>query len=245
MKILVYVEPWIERNFPRWKTIWLINVILPTLKSMIKSNANIKFETVFLIGDAQSVNMNDILSIDNSRVEVISQKELKNVSPNYLDATIKQHFDNFTDLEMQKMMNICIKYIGDFKPDLIYSFMTHVPFLKKLFPETLVLHQEVGMISRKPYPTTYYFDPFGTFSYGYIGRFKKELLKLELDDKKKYFLKEFRKIFIDGAIKKNQFFSKEKILKGKTFDYLVLLPLQIEPYFSFNGYVNFEDRSNF
>jgi hypothetical protein len=131
---------------------------------MIKSNANIKFETVFLIGDAQSVNMNDILSIDNSRVEVISQKELKNVSPNYLDATIKQHFDNFTDLEMQKMMNICIQYIGDFKPDLIYSFMTHVPFLKKLFPETLVLHQEVGMISRKPYPTTYYFDPFGTCS---------------------------------------------------------------------------------
>ena len=245
MKILVYVEPWIERGFAKWKTIWLVDVILPTLKSMIKSNKNIKFETVFLVGDAQSVNTKDILDIDNSRVEVISQEELKNISPNYLDATIKQHFNSFTDSEMRVMVNICKKYIGDFKPDLIYSFMTHVPFLKKLFPETLVLHQEVGMISRKPYPTTYYLDPFGTFSYGYIGRFKKELLELELDDKKRYFLQEFRKIFIDDAIKKNQYFSKEQILKGKTFNYLVLLPLQIDPYFSFNGYVDFKDQFDY
>lgn len=245
MKILFYVEPWIEKSFPHWKTIWLDNVLLPTIKNLISANPDKNLNLFFLIGDSQSHKVNDIRKIGNAKVEIITQKELRDVSPNYLQATIKQHLDSFSESELNKMINICKKYLGSYEPDLIFSFMSQVPFLKKMYPKTVVLHQEVGMISRNPYPTTYFLDPFGTFSNGFLGRFKSELNNLKMNSEKNAFLKEFRTIYISEGIKKNQMFSKDDLDNNNKFKYLILLPLQIDPYFSFNSYVKFEDQFDF
>lgn len=245
MNILVYIEPWIEKSKPNWKDIWIESVLYPIFHNLVKHNSEHKIDIMFVIGDAQNALSTKLQFIDNSTVRVITQKSLRGISANYIDATIKQHLNTFSSVEMESMVKICQNAIGDFKPDLIFSFMTRVCFLKKLFPNTLIIYQEVGMISREPYPTTYFLDPFGTFSECYIGKFTKEFNGLRLDSQKESFLEEFRKIYLTNSIQASQPFSRNQLDPDFKFEYLVLLPLQIDPYFSFNAYVEFKDQFDY
>ena len=110
---------------------------------------------------------------------MITQKELRKVCKDYSEATQKQYLNCFTKHEIGMMVDICKKAVGNFRPDLIYTFMSEVPFLKKIFPNVPVLHQEVGIFSRFPFPVSYFIDPFGTFSNGFLSKYGKELNSLK------------------------------------------------------------------
>lgn len=50
--------------------------------------------------------------------------------------------------------------------DCILLWETPVPFLERMYPDTLIVHQMPGAFSRAPYPHTVTFDPQGLFRHG-------------------------------------------------------------------------------
>lgn len=56
-----------------------------------------------------------------------------------------------------------------FRPDIIVTWAP-APHLRRMFPEALILHKETSLLSRSPFPLTYYLDPCGFGRQSFVGR---------------------------------------------------------------------------
>ena len=68
-----------------------------------------------------------------------------------------------------------------FVPDVIVTWAP-APHLRRMFPAALILHKETSLMSRAPFPLTYYLDPCGFGRFSFVGR-EKALVTDEADVK--------------------------------------------------------------
>jgi len=115
-----------------------------------------------------------------------------------------------------------------FKPDIIFTVF-RVPFLEKLFKNTLILGSSVGIISRSPYPHTssYVIGDLGRSFDCYTSKYWNSIKnRHQLSFINKKLLEEF-KIKIRKILDKNNPY-KELLRKyRKDYKYLYLLPLGV------------------
>lgn len=241
MKILIYLEPWVEKGRPYWKDAWI-----PIFSNIVDALCEYAIEDVqiqFVIGDAQKESA-QLLFRDSVHVSVIYQHELREIFPRPEDAQTAWFGNTYRESEMDAMQSLVAAKIGDFKPDLIWSFVSPVPFLAEMFPDTALVYQELGMLGRRPFPVSWYLDPLGTFSNSLLGRHKDELADLTLSTKENRLLTKLRQAyrpFIDRA----QPFSRKELDPNSEFDYLVLLPLQYSNYFIFDSMCGYKSQFEF
>lgn len=115
------------------------------------------------------------------------------------------------------------------KYDVILLWETPVPFLEKMFPEALIVHQMPGTFSRAPYPNFITFDLYGLYKSGTIYKYWKDIVNFSSGNN---LVNDF--MHISTEIFNNLNIFKEKfLLYRKKFDTISLIPLQVSSHYNF------------
>lgn len=227
MKILFYIEPWIERDWPSWKNHWL-----PHLKQVIDglNNCSRSYTFHFIVGNAQFQLARELFSYSNVEINSIDQAELKRIYPNYRVALDSWYTGQFSEDRLKAMQGLVLQKVDGFVPDIIWTFMSPVPFLSKLYPEAITLHQEVGALSGAFYPTSWFLDPYGVFNTNLISKFGNFLNSMEPNQDSERFLSSLKQKFSE-RLDQEKTILKEDIFDKEKFSHLVYLPLQYSGHF--------------
>ena len=105
----------------------------------------------------------------------------------------------------------------------------------------MVVYQELGMLGRRPFPNSWYLDPWGTFSNSYLAKYADELHTLKLSPVQVKRLGSFRRKYQD-LISDRQPFSKQDLDPQNLFGALVLMPLQYSKYFVFDSMCEYRSQ---
>ncbi len=169
---------------------------------------------------------------NNLTVQTIKYKELQLHIKGCTNQISSFYKFNYCKGESSKYKELLLSKLDHFSPDLIFVFNTPAPFLKELFPKSLILHQEVGMFSRPPFPLTYYLDPYGQYDSSFIAKNSEQLKQLELSNEDRDKLIKLRDNYISEVFSaKDPFHDLKETLSQ--FKKSVLLPLQ---YFNFSDF---------
>ena len=232
MNILFYIEPWIEKARPEWKDVWIEAVLLPLYRAVLSFSDQRCF---FLLGDAQRVVAERWLQQEGTLTAIVTQTELRDIFPDYLTASLAWQREMASPPAQRAMRALLTEKLQGFVPDIIISFMMPVPFLRDMFPQALVLHQEVGGFSRAPYPAAWHLDPCGIFSDSFISRFAPQITATPLVAEQQEFMAGFRQTFCDDLLLAKNPFTRQELIGVRPFKHLLLLPLQISDYIAFEG----------
>jgi hypothetical protein len=129
-----------------------------------------------------------------------------------------------------------------FEPDVIISFAVQIDFLAALWPKALRVHVESGPFSRNPYPFSLFFDHLGIYGRSIIGQAGRRLRTQPVADDAVELVGAFRnrnKHALDGV---DPF--RAINLRAK-FDRVILLPLQVSNYYSFNEQTHYRTQFEF
>ena len=118
-----------------------------------------------------------------------------------------------------------------FEPDVVISFGIQIDFLAVLWPRALRLHIETGPFSRNPYPFSLFFDHLGMYGRSIIGRAGKGLRTHAASSDAVALVNVFRSRNALALDTVDPFRATDL---GRKFDRLILLPLQVSNYYSFN-----------
>ena len=220
MKILFFIEPWIELNIPFWKRDyiwWFKDNILKAFENNIDDT-----EAMFIINEGIE------LDCDTSSMQfydVIHQHELLEIFSDSTVALKAWQNSSFTENELHSMIMLIKKKLCNFVPDIIFT-ISPVPYLSQLFPNAKIFHKH-GFNLREPFPDEMLsFDHSGLYGNSIWGQniqFFKEnnLTKSDTD-----FIESFKAIFkpiFDTISSEN--YNTIDMIKSK-FNHLILFPLQ-------------------
>ncbi|GAS84703.1 capsular polysaccharide export protein, LipB/KpsS family [Paenibacillus amylolyticus] len=240
MNILFYVEPLIELEKPYFKKGWLTGVCDTILTSLSNPAHNI----TLVLNEALSFGFEN-----RANVEAITlfQRELLNQGAyNQLDLLISWYWASYGEEQLEYYKDLFSEKLSKLSsaPDVILTF-SPVPFLMALFPETLILHIEYSLFSRKPFIETWYFDPIGMNGGAYLNKYWNSLqAQFQVEDIEYDKVKEFKAKVQNLLTIKSPF--KEQLAPYKEkFDKLILLPLQFSRYYLFDGLTHYRSQFDY
>jgi hypothetical protein len=232
VNILFYVEPLIELENPYFKKDWinyLVNSFIKTLKSK-------QYNFMIITNEAILEECDKLLKVE---YQAISQKELFKPFDitAYQDITKIWYHKSYNNEQLLKYKTLLKNKLDNFIPNIIITF-TPIPFLESLYPKSLILHHEYSILSRKPFPQTWFLDPVGVVSDSFLNKYIDTINKNILTKKQDQFLKKYKDNAKQALLENNPF--KEFLSKKRDyFEYLILLPLQ------FSGYYLFDEQAQF
>lgn len=240
VNLLFYVDPIIEKGSPYFKEGWAnyfcFDIIKTIKNSVYKDNYNFNI----ILNEPLAEKFLESDYVDN--VIIISQKELLEVFDwDALKATIVWQKEEYNKKQMKCYCNLFKNKLGKFKPDVIMTF-SNVPFLKRLYPDALVLYREYGIFSRKPFPETWYMDIYGMHGAQYLNKNYdsiKPKCKLSLENQK--YLHSFKSKIVANIKLKSPFKHIVDDFK-KTFSKAVLLPLYPNTTYYFQSMTKYNNQ---
>lgn len=128
--------------------------------------------------------------------------------------------------------------------DIILLWETPVPFLEKMYPDALIVHQMPGAFSRAPYPHTVTFDPIGLYKQGSLYLHAKEIQSFAPKTEYLAVTRDFLNHVRDG-INTLQPFDKNSLNEKGRFERLVLLPLQVSAHYTFQADTRYKNQTDF
>jgi len=174
MRVLIYIEPLVEREKPLWKRGW-VEAFGPKFHGALLAGGVEAGDIAFVVPEP-FVDEAKVL-FPGSMVVTISHSVFVPSMVNDALALARAWYEgNRAIAQDEQLAAILRDALHGFTPDLAISY-TPAPFLKQVWPGLPVAHFEVGMFSRRPYPMTIYLDPFGMFRQGAPARFAKDLSK--------------------------------------------------------------------
>ena len=235
MKIAGYIHPVVQALGPNFSCGWF--EIVAKLLQTLRRDAGC--DCMMITGDwpsrwARESGRGDLL--EGIRFvelnEVLLYRKLKACGklPTALDQAAfgrgQQH-----DPGLQAITEEVARCARDFEPDVIISFGIQIDFLAALWPKALRLHIESGPFSRNPYPFSVFFDHFGMYGRSIIGQVGQRLRAHPATDDGVTLVSAFRSrnaLALEAVDPFRATYFRTK------FDRLVLLPLQVSNYYSFN-----------
>ena len=237
MKILFYIEPLPELGRPAWKKPWLYFV-----RDFIAAYAN-KEEFVFhcMLGKALEADAKALLP--NCEISVIDFIDLVPALANSsLDVASKWYQGAYQQSDIDLMASLFPAKLHDEKPNMCIS-LSPAPFLKKIFPSTKVFYRELGMLSRFPFPSTSYFDPFGMFSDSSLIKYADEIRAYEPTAEEIQFISKLKAGYQRCLLQDNPLEFLRERLSG--FSKAVLLPLQFSNFYAYDCNAEIVDQYEF
>jgi len=234
MNVLIWIPPWpsqgdfffhqnsvLKHLFPQAATLlesgFEVDIVLPVTFRSIRSKAPFA-----------------------AKVIEIGLKEIFQVFPAI--ETLDEHLYANTDTALHK--RLCTVLAGRLRKnyDAILLWETPVPFMTRLFPEALIVHQMPGVFARPPYPHLVTFDASGLFKDSVLCRDAKRIIagtqQPKLSSVADTFSAEMRRAFADV-----QPFNSETLNPNCKFSKLALLPLQVSNHYSFRTDAGFQSQS--
>lgn len=232
-KILFYIEPRIDLGNPYLREWWLNHFTLDIINTLKKSDSAERFEYCITINEplAQKYGI-----IDDAIIKILPQKELfPLLIGDAVELSIAWYKETYTDGQMSYYVALMRKYFSDFVPDIIITF-TPAPFLRKAFPDSLILHHEVSFLSEPPYPWVPYLDPLGMYfgHSSFMNKFRNEIKEIPFTTAQLDYLSKFKGTCQSIIRNKSPYDGLLNPQKEK-FDHLVLLPLVGVNHYGFHG----------
>lgn len=238
MKILFFVEPLIEMGRPYWKDYWA-NIYGKIIRTLEKSTNTFEYCMAFNEPISQKFEHRD-----NVKEVVFTQEELLAFpGKNYLDLSIDWYKGTFSQEQLDYCTDLVKNKFGDFSPDVVFT-LTPVPYIKQAFPAALILHMEVSLFSRPPYPLSYQLDPCGVYFHSFLIRNKKQLQQYKIDSRQRQQLETFKKE-VQRLFSETCPFKETMLGEKNKFDYLILLPLQLSGTYAFDALCEFRSQYDF
>ncbi len=226
MKILLYVDPWIDiSDKPEFKLIWFKDFLEKSIVNLHQyaKNSNQPLEIKVL---ASEILDGKEIKKEFNFIEclTISQNEIKNIFNDFNEYLSLQR-SNQNDDKFEKLNQIIIAKLGEFAPDIIILMSSSAGYLKYAYPNSLIFFTESGIFNQPPYPGCLYFDQCATMSESFLLKNKDEIMALKTNGEEQKFLSEIRNFFL-GAI--DEFNPYKKIIEDlrKNFNHIILLSLQ-------------------
>lgn len=126
-----------------------------------------------------------------------------------------------------------------FKPDMVITFGLNAHYLKSVWQDIVLLHVEAGSFCKKPYPFSLFFDHRGMYRTSVPAQIPFSPLSQDVSENTLTLATDFRK-WAEKKLKVADPFSTAD-LKRK-FDRLVLFPLQVSHYHSFDEHTHHQTQ---
>lgn len=233
MRILYYLEPWIELSKPLFR----FGTVRNHLHSEIKSLSTVwkEADITLVTGEAVANEINSQHYDFNAvRMVTIEQGELQNIANDYYAASMRSWREGENKENIQYIYSLLEKKMGpDYFPDIVICYESSVEFLKEIYPDALFIHNMLGFISREPFPETSFLDPLGFYKKSFLNHFSEEIKARKFQQEEGRFLDKFRHHYLENGIMKKNPFAAQNFRTH--FSRLLLLPLQVSNYFAFDG----------
>lgn len=231
MKILFYLEPALEKGTPYFHYATLRHFILPQLVNISQEN-----EVCLLANEAVVKKFSEEYHFDESfrfiSIDPVHWMLGKSEISRSLHSLKQTHStEDLFKIKEQIESQVDKKFI----PDLIISWESPVPFLKKIYPKAKILYQTPGFFSRPPYPSTVSIRPT------VLEPLSKAITSAKVATKEIEILEKWRKEE-KKTLKDNSVIDKIMKKIRSEFSSTVLFPLQIDGYFTVDAVL--EDNQN-
>ncbi|MCK7467674.1 MAG: hypothetical protein MZU91_05830 [Desulfosudis oleivorans] len=126
MKILFYIDPWIELEFPLINSFW--NIRASMIINALGKNAEFSIITgEYPIKDLKETKPEAYQNLKNRYI--LPDAELKEVFGENYNATYRWHQNEYSQNQLNKMVEIIKSKISDnYTPDIIIQFFSKAPF---------------------------------------------------------------------------------------------------------------------
>ncbi|NBA25406.1 hypothetical protein GVN72_17565, partial [Aeromonas caviae] len=245
MKILYYIEPWIEMNWPGFRFGSLNGYLNTEINGLISQG----HEVLLVIGDGLELEAKQKgFKFDKLNYKTIRQKHLRKIFCDYHNASMSWYKKEYTEEQLQSMVTLIHNVLDGYVPDVIMTWESPIPFMSVAFPDALVVYENYGAISRHPFPTTQAIDIFGLFKNSYTAQLKSniesgDILIPDLTKKQSYNLSKIRDKIKKSLNLSNPFANLS--LQNNGFKYIALVPLQVSGYYAFDGNVPYKSQFDY
>jgi hypothetical protein len=229
MKILFYVDPWVDNtDGPEFKCKWLDHFLSTSIKNLydyakISGAQNIEIQV--LCSDIVETFL-DSNKYKWAKFNIITQREIKNLFrsfDHYVSIQKKENNQKNNFLSLNKLIS---SKLGDYSPDIILLNCSFARHLEYLFPSSLIFFYENGLFSRSPYTPTLYFDCCSNMDDSFLVNNKKNILNYKVDDEGMRFVGSVREFFEKPLRQFNPFKREVESLRGAGYKYLLLFALE-------------------
>lgn len=144
------------------------------------------------------------------------------------------------DFQYNNICNVLVEKLSR-SYDVIIIWENPVPFLEKMYPDALFVHQMPGAFCRPPYPNFSTFDVHGLYKHGTLYKNWKEIIHFNSGND----------IVSQFYHKSNDIFNELNIFKEKINNYrkkystLSLLPLQVSAHYAFKADSHYTSQTEF
>lgn len=226
MKILLYVDPWVDiSDKPEFKMTWFKDFLLRSITKLHQYTAsnNVQMEIKVLYSDILDGNQ---IKKEFEFIEffTIYQSEIKNIFSDFNEYISSQRANQNND-KFAQLNQIIIQKLAGFAPDIIILMSSSARYLKYAFPNSLIFFTESGIFNQAPFPGCIYFDCCPAMSESFLLKHKNEILSLNLNSEEQKFLSQVRNFFLESISKHNPYKQKIADLR-KDFNQVILLSLQ-------------------
>ena len=174
--------------------------------------------------------------------EVQLHKSLRGTTPSELTRLIYQGQDRGNRGALRKIGEQIAQAVPHRSFDLILSFAIDTGFLQPFFPSAMRLHLEAGAFCKPPYPSSLYFDHLGMYRWSAIGRHGRRIQDLALSNAQAGFVERFREHYRAALSRTDPFTTCDF---RHRFEKLLLLPLQVSNYYSFDEHTPYRTQHEF
>ena len=224
-RTLIFIDPGVEHGEPYLRAPW-INPFAIDLINVLKRSKSFR-NCLFGIAYGETLESYcSELQADNLVKFKFTESELyPDDDSNWLNISSLFHQGRIDGTIIENYLQIMKTKLSEFNPDIIITF-SPVPFLKEIFPNTLILHHEVGFTSKAPYPHTWYFDPGGMVfhSASFFNQHVEKIQTITLTHMQKHLLNDYKEKCRQSIQQASPFDHILKPILNK-FEWLALLPL--------------------
>ncbi len=231
MKILFYIEPITELNFPKMKSSW-VDFTRLFIDSLDKSSE--KIDSAVVVGDGLE---NEASSLGKRLIVLNHTQFVPEIGKSAMEV-VEKFYKNQSSSKIKKLSKYLRNKLEDFIPDVCISFSSSL-LLKEAFPGTPILHFELGLFSRAPFPQTGFLDPLGMFQNSFLAKNKDLIQRYETTEKDLEVINLIRNRFIKELdINPFRNYLEKRLEKFKG---TVLVVLQCPNYYAFDLNSDFKD----
>jgi glycosyltransferase involved in cell wall biosynthesis len=232
MKILFYYDPVTHKNDSLWRRAH-VGVDRPIYEALIRSGADRDVHVKMMMNARYEQVLEEHGIACHDTVFVEEGAFLEPFADKHADINRLWFEQQYTAEQLERTAALVRNRLGGFVPDVVVSW-TPAPFFSQINPQALVLHKEMGLFQRSPYPPTYFLDPLGYYGRSLLTRRITELRDGTFDPCQREALASLRQHFHTAIDSKSPFKEQIAALRQR-FDHLLLLPLQYNQYFTFDS----------
>lgn len=172
-------------------------------------------------------------------------EKIRRVYGSYVQGSVDFLKDQASPESLQQLAEIVRAAAGNLVADVVLMHESHAPYLQQVWPDALVLHGMFGVTHRAPFPRTYFYDANGLYSKSLLASHCQEILdSTTVDARDERLLGQIRSWYGAQILPHDPVWRHAEVIRHK-YEKILLLPLQVDNYFAFDGCTQFANQLEF